>query len=169
MKLNNLIQLSFFAVLLCISTNLKAVGTTAHSHKTVSSIFDLPAEDILKKDKKQLETQIGRKLQLKEKVALVFAKRKMKKSIAKHGEANYEEGKTHGLAIASLVLGIVGFFFAGFVLGILAIIFGAISLKKIKRSGGFLNGKGMAIAGLVLGIIIMSLIFGAAALSIALL
>lgn len=72
------------------------------------------------------------------------------------------ETKTHGLAIASLVLGILGLltFFVGigFLFALLAIIFGAISKGKIRNSGGFYTGKGMATAGLVLGIIPMALL-----------
>ena len=50
-----------------------------------------------------------------------------------------------GWAIAALSCGVVGLFVAPIILGPLAIIFGALGLKK--------NLKGMAIAGLILGII----------------
>ncbi|OON77318.1 DUF4190 domain-containing protein [Streptomyces tsukubensis] len=53
-----------------------------------------------------------------------------------------------GLAIASLVCGIVGLFFLSIVLGPLAIIFGGVTLRQ--RRGG---GAGMAKAGLVLGVV----------------
>lgn len=55
---------------------------------------------------------------------------------------------TNGLAIASLVLGIVWVWWIG---SILAVVFGHISLGQIKRTGQ--GGRGMAIAGLVLGYI----------------
>ena len=55
---------------------------------------------------------------------------------------------TSGLAIASLVLGILWLWWIG---SILAVIFGHISLGQIKRSEGRTGGRGMAIAGLVLG------------------
>lgn len=55
---------------------------------------------------------------------------------------------TSGFAIASLVLGIVWGFWIG---SILALIFGYIALRQIKRSQGSLSGRGMAIAGVVLG------------------
>ncbi len=51
-----------------------------------------------------------------------------------------------GLAIASLVCGIVSFFCFGIVLGILAVVFGGIAKSKGYRGG-------MATAGIVLGII----------------
>jgi hypothetical protein len=56
----------------------------------------------------------------------------------------------NGLAIAGLVCGIVGVFFANVILGPLAIIFGAISWSK---ANGGAPRKGMAIAGVILGIV----------------
>jgi Domain of unknown function (DUF4190) len=56
----------------------------------------------------------------------------------------------NGLAIASLVLGIVWIFWIG---SLLAIIFGLVAIKQIDRSNGWQQGKGMAIAGTVLGFV----------------
>lgn len=53
---------------------------------------------------------------------------------------------TNGLAIASMVLGILWIYWIG---SILAVIFGHVALSQIKRTRA--GGKGMAIAGLVLG------------------
>jgi hypothetical protein len=61
-----------------------------------------------------------------------------------------EPARTSGLAIASLVLSLVWICGLG---SLLAVIFGAISLSQISRSSGRLGGKGLAIAGLVLGIL----------------
>jgi hypothetical protein len=61
--------------------------------------------------------------------------------------------KTNGLAVASLVLGIIGMIGAGGFLSILAIVFGAISMSHINKSNGMEKGKGMAVAGLILGIV----------------
>ncbi|WP_329518975.1 DUF4190 domain-containing protein [Spirillospora sp. NBC_01491] len=58
---------------------------------------------------------------------------------------------TNGMATASMVLGLVGIFFCGFT-SILAIIFGHVSHKQIKRTGE--GGAGMATAGLILGYIV---------------
>ena len=55
-----------------------------------------------------------------------------------------------GLAVASLVLGILWLYWIG---SILAIIFGAVAIKQINESNGWRTGKGMAIAGLVLGLV----------------
>ncbi|HMF43470.1 MAG TPA: DUF4190 domain-containing protein [Polyangia bacterium] len=55
---------------------------------------------------------------------------------------------TNGLAIASMVLGIVWIWWVG---SILALVFGYVSKSQINASGGAQGGKGMAIAGIVLG------------------
>ena len=60
--------------------------------------------------------------------------------------------KKSGQATASLVLGILSLFTC-FITGIPAIIFGHLGLGSIARSQGQLGGKGMAVAGLVMGYI----------------
>jgi hypothetical protein len=57
-----------------------------------------------------------------------------------------QPGSTNALAIVSLILGIT---WLGWLGSILAVIFGHVSLSQIKRTGQ--SGRGMAIAGLVLG------------------
>lgn len=62
-----------------------------------------------------------------------------------------------GFSITSMVVGIVGIFtvftcFVPLLFGILAAIFGGVALNGMGRSRNY-DGKGMAIAGLVLGII----------------
>jgi hypothetical protein len=63
--------------------------------------------------------------------------------------------RTSGLAVASLVLGILWLCGGG---SLLATIFGAVALGQIARSNGRLTGKAMAVAGLVLGIIGLGLL-----------
>jgi hypothetical protein len=60
---------------------------------------------------------------------------------------------TNGKSIATLVLGILAVIvpYVGLILGIIAIVFGKISLNEIKQRGE--QGRGMAIAGLVCGIV----------------
>lgn len=72
-------------------------------------------------------------------------------------------GRSNGMAVASLVLGIltlVLFFtiWLPFVLGALAIVFGAVGISKANKGAG---QKGMAIAGLVCGAvgIVMAILF----------
>jgi hypothetical protein len=55
---------------------------------------------------------------------------------------------TNGLAVASMVLGIVWIYWIG---SILALIFGYVARGQIDRSEGRQAGRGMAIAGIVLG------------------
>jgi hypothetical protein len=63
-------------------------------------------------------------------------------------------GHTNGMAIASLVLGIVGLvtmvcYFIGILPGILAIVFGVLARKQIRLTGE--QGSGIATAGLICG------------------
>lgn len=52
--------------------------------------------------------------------------------------------KTSGVAIASLVTSLLG-------IGLAGVICGHVALSKIKKAAGTLGGKGLAIAGLVIG------------------
>lgn len=60
---------------------------------------------------------------------------------------------TSGLAIASMICGIIGYFTCHFVgiLGIPAVICGHLALSQIKACPVPMGGRGMAITGLVLG------------------
>ena len=59
---------------------------------------------------------------------------------------------TSGLAIASLVFGILGIFLGALILPwILAIVFGHVARGKIRKSDGALSGNGLSLAGLILG------------------
>ena len=60
--------------------------------------------------------------------------------------------KTSGLAIASLICGILGLLFLP---GILGVIFGIMAISRINSSNGAIGGKGLAIGGLVLSGITM--------------
>src|SRR4051794_30405507 len=71
--------------------------------------------------------------------------------------------KPSGMAVASLVLGIVSFLFCwipwiGFIswiTAILAVIFGIVARGKVRKGEG--GGGGMAMAGMVLGIVYLSI------------
>ena len=56
----------------------------------------------------------------------------------------YTPPQTSGLAIASLVCSLTGF-------SLLAVIFGHIALGKIRRSNGAVEGRGLALAGTIVG------------------
>ncbi len=62
--------------------------------------------------------------------------------------ATMQPTSTNGFAIASLVLGILWLYWVG---SVLALVFGYVALGSIKRSGDTEKGKGLAIAGVVLG------------------
>lgn len=64
--------------------------------------------------------------------------------------SQYEPARTSGYAIASLVLGLT--FMCG-IGSILAILFGGVAITEIDSSNGRLTGRGMAMAGIILGII----------------
>jgi Domain of unknown function (DUF4190)/zinc-ribbon domain len=64
----------------------------------------------------------------------------------------YAPPRTNGLAIASLVLGLIGWAFCG-VGSVVAIVLGFVARNQIKRSWGQQVGGGMATAGIVLGFI----------------
>jgi hypothetical protein len=57
-------------------------------------------------------------------------------------------GGTNGLAVASLVLGLIWFWWVG---SVLALVFGYIARRQIRRSPGRQQGGGLAMAGIVLG------------------
>ena len=64
--------------------------------------------------------------------------------------------QNEGLAVASMVIGIVSFVLAcGYGIGLLgspvALVMGRVSMKRIDQSGGQLGGRGMAQAGFVMG------------------
>lgn len=70
--------------------------------------------------------------------------------------------QNNGMATASLILGIIANVCCGFPVGIVALILGIIGLSKSKTMCG--NGKGMAIAGIILGAV--SIVWGIAAMVI---
>jgi len=61
---------------------------------------------------------------------------------------------TNGMAIASLVCSLFGWLCI--IGGILGIIFGFLALNQIKQSGQ--GGRGMAIAGIVIGVIVTAIV-----------
>ncbi|MDG1756448.1 MAG: DUF4190 domain-containing protein, partial [Bacteroidia bacterium] len=62
------------------------------------------------------------------------------------------ETKTHWAALAGMICGILGVFGSP-LLAICGIVFSCIGLNKIKKNPDSYKGKGMAIAGLVTGIV----------------
>ncbi len=72
----------------------------------------------------------------------------------------FVQQKNAGMAIASLVLSLVGIipcFWGLQVPGLLGVIFGFVGRNQIKKSNGTKKGMGMAIAGIVIGIILVAI------------
>jgi hypothetical protein len=64
----------------------------------------------------------------------------------------YYRPPTNGMAVASMVLGILGMMGMIWVISpILALVFGYMAKGQIDRSGGTQEGRGFAVAGIVLG------------------
>ena len=66
-------------------------------------------------------------------------------------DTGYGVGATNGFAIAALVLGIIGVTAMPFIPSVLALIFGYKGRREIDQSNGTQQGRGLAVAGIVLG------------------
>jgi hypothetical protein len=76
--------------------------------------------------------------------------------VAPHAAPPYQQPPGNGMAVAGMVLGIIGLVlcwvpFLGWVCAIVGVILAVLGMGKAKKIGG--KGKGMAVAGLVCGII----------------
>ncbi|MEL7159808.1 MAG: DUF4190 domain-containing protein [Bacteroidota bacterium] len=103
-----------------------------------------------------VEDRLGRKLKFKERIALSVVRGKLKRQ-QKHAVRRRSGGPTDGLAIASMVCGILGFFTVFTALP--ALVLGIVSLGRFRRDPQYRTGKGMAIAGIIMGgLVILSLL-----------
>ena len=63
-------------------------------------------------------------------------------------------GASDGFCVASLVLGVIGIPTALFVVpSLLAVVFGLLGYFKVAKAGAESSGKGMAIGGIVCGVV----------------
>ena len=69
------------------------------------------------------------------------------------------QAANNGLAIGSLICGIVSILFCGILLGPVAIGLGFVARKQIAESGGRQTGGGMAMAGIIMGAAAVLLFF----------
>ncbi len=85
-----------------------------------------------------------------------------------YGQTGYPAAaKTNGMAVASLVLAILGFIcFVGAILGGVAIILGIGARRKIRESNGAEKGDGLALAGIIVGAVFLVLQIGLFALAV---
>lgn len=65
-----------------------------------------------------------------------------------------DQRKMNGFAIAGFVCSLVGLVFIPILFGIFGIVFSAVALGQIKKNKDTMKGRGLAIAGLVIGILI---------------
>jgi hypothetical protein len=78
-----------------------------------------------------------------------------KRKVAMERHTNTTSPRVEGLGLAGFIIGLVGWFVPifGFVMCLLAIIFGAVSIGKINRNPERFKGMGFAITSLVLGVV----------------
>ena len=70
-----------------------------------------------------------------------------------YGDLTGSGKKRSGLAVASLVCSLVGVLLVGVVLGPLGIILGGVAISNVNQNPRGYGGKGMALAGLIIGIV----------------
>lgn len=104
-------------------------------------------------DRAALEGKLGRKLKFTERLALGIAKRKIKRQQKRAARGG---GPVDVPSLLSLIFGVLGFL--GVVLGVVsfffalaALVLGIIGINRHARNPGLRTGRGMAIAGTVLG------------------
>ncbi len=109
----------------------------------------LSIDDILNKDRKQIEKKIGKKLKLKERIALKVMKKRMKRALKK--------GKSKKQVKQALARGDfqfhVGGFFLGFLLGLIGVLIAYIFMEKPAIKSAWL-GLGVVLVLVLLGAIL---------------
>jgi hypothetical protein len=130
-----------FILLTFVSTNTFSVErdnpSVQYSNQGTTFNQPLKVSDIAKEYKSPV---------VKEKVTF-FTKVKSKFNIQK------KEGKKIGLAVAGFILSIVGLFVFAVPLGILGVTLSSIALTRALKSPDTHQGKGLAIAGLAIGVV----------------
>lgn len=146
--MKNITKLSFcslFAMLFLCSFSLKYPEN-----------FDFKSlnETTITHSSSNIETKNEIKLPVKPNTEFLKKSKNNKKSNFKLNKKN-DERKNEGLGIAGFVLGIVGWFtpYLGFIMCLLALIFGAVSLGKIVKNPDKFKGKGFSITALIMGIL----------------
>jgi len=134
-------RISILLTLFCISglVPLQAVNSTKNKQKDkTAKIENVVTKKPAKNTRKSLRKRV------KETLKLIFKKPK--------AQNNSDKSTPLSMARLALIFGILGLLLFG-LFSIPAVILGIISLKRIKESRGFYTGRGMAIAGIVLGAI----------------
>ena len=130
--------------------NLIAKYPTEEQEKQDESDEDIELKWIVPlMQKEKIEARLGRKLKFKEKIGLWILKKRVKRQERRAKRAQRGGGPVDGLAIASFVCGILGFLIGW--PAIAALVLGIVSLSGFNRNPGFRRGKGYAIAGIIMG------------------
>lgn len=151
---------SFLPFLFLMSLSFNSFGavatpsTIAKEKVKKESVFkQISAEEIFTMPKKDIEAKIGRKLKFKEKLGLRIVRKAMKRTKKKTAKTYSNENL---LGILSLSFGVAGIlalggglygYLAALILGIAALTLGIISVRQGEPK------RGLAIVGIVLGII----------------
>ena len=97
--------------------------------------------------------------------SLFSVKNKINKQKSSDGEPN--NAKVHWAALTGMICGILGLLVTPFLFSTLGIIFGGIGISKTKKNPEKYKGKGMAITGLITGIVGVVVIWLVAAIILA--
>lgn len=135
-----------FFLLFCL---FAFTGTPAQAAFSVPPVAQEVKSESPQLERAFVEQQLGRKLKFKERIALSIVRGKAKRQKLRAAKIAAGGGPVDGYAVASLVCGILGFFTG--ITAIAAIVLGIISLGRFKRDPQFRTGRGMAIAGIALG------------------
>lgn len=134
----------------CLYQTTSAVVKINSEIPKVEQASDFTPIQISTFSKTQIEQRLGRKLTLKEKIGIVIVKKQIKK-YKKNGTSDFVP--MDGFAIAGFILSVVSFFILGIPLGILGVILSGVGYGRVNRSGGKLKGRGLAMAGIILGLL----------------
>lgn len=138
-----LLLLLFIVSSFSVNAALSAPAADGHAEIPIS----LQSQDL---SRDAVEARLGRKLKLKERLGLSIVRGNLKRAERRAAKGKPAGGApADGLAIASMVCGILGLFL--FFPAIPAVVLGIISLGRFKRDPQYRTGKGMAIAGVILG------------------
>jgi len=118
-----------------LAVNIPPVQEESKSVLDCTSTLFAPLQlsDVRNLSRKKIEKKLDRKLKLKERLSLKMLKRYVKRA-DRLGLDNEDCEQMEKKAKGGLVMGIIGLFIAGLILGILAIIFGSKARKYAKEN-----------------------------------
>jgi hypothetical protein len=132
-------MMTLFFAILCTGQSLLASVPVSNVDPKVKSVKMLTYSKTMKVS--DAEVQLGREMKFMEKFAFRLNKKKF--IDAYNADAAEGKGETDGLAIAGFVV--------SFFVPIVGLILSAVALGKLRKNGK--SGKGLATAGLILGIL----------------